>query len=427
MKKLLSVLLLNCFAAELFCMGATQPLEKAHCQLWSKFVGNDGIVLDYVGELPNAKDVKDGYPNYLSWWTPIENGAKFTGLYLAAMCRRAEISKSGEDKKKAEKLFSGLMKCASCSDVSGFIARGFASDGRSHYPCGSEDQTIPWLYGMYVYYKSSIASESARAAIREKFMQVCDALEKNKWNCPCDGRFAGQTRGDLSGFRFFQVPCYLFCLRAASIISGDSKWEGKYRRALYEKPAKSPANSKITCLEICTLGHEQDEGWLKNINGNLLWIYVKNYAVLRELYDAETDKAARKKFREGLENGAAYTLSTLEKYADFDNSQNLEFKLSNWKKYFKWRPQDSQKSAEKLAFDQTKIREAWGRRNYERKLMTMPLSAASICAFSGNPKYSETIEKAVSHYDYSKLNLGEIFFAEVAWWNSPQNRPIATP
>lgn len=57
----------------------------------------------------------------------------------------------------------------------------------------------------------------------------------------------------------------------------------------------------------------------------------KNYAVLRELYDAETDKAARKKFREGLENGAAYTLSTLEKYADFDNSQNLEFKLSNWK------------------------------------------------------------------------------------------------
>ena len=319
------------------------------------------------------------------------------------------------------------MKCASCSDVSGFIARGFASDGRSHYPCGSEDQTIPWLYGMYVYYKSPIASESARAAIREKFMQVCDALEKNKWNCPCDGRFAGQTRGDLSGFRFFQVPCYLFCLRAASIISGDSKWEEKYRRALYEKPAKSPANSKITCLEICALGHEQDEGWLKNINGNLLWIYVKNYAVLRELYDAETDKAARKKFREGLENGAAYTLSTLEKYADFDNSQNLEFKLSNWKKYFKWRPQDSQKSAEKLAFDQTKIREAWGRRNYERKLMTMPLSAASICAFSGNPKYSETIEKAVSHYDYSKLNLGEIFFAEVAWWNSPQNRPIATP
>ena len=83
--------------------------------------------------------------------------------------------------------------------------------------------------------------------------------------------------------------------------------------------------------------------------------------------------------------------------------------------------------AEKLALDQTKIRKAWGRRNYERKLMTMPLSAASICAFSGNPKYSETIEKAVSHYDYSKLNLGEIFFAEVAWWNSPKNRPIATP
>lgn len=49
MKKLLSILLLNCFAAELFFTSATQPLEEAHYQLWSEFVGNDGIVLDYVG------------------------------------------------------------------------------------------------------------------------------------------------------------------------------------------------------------------------------------------------------------------------------------------------------------------------------------------------------------------------------------------
>lgn len=100
MKKLLSVLLLNCFAAELFCMGATQPLEKAHCQLWSKFVGNDGIVLDYVGELPNAKDVKDGYPNYLSWWTPIENGAK---IYGAISCCNVQAGGNFKERRRQEK------------------------------------------------------------------------------------------------------------------------------------------------------------------------------------------------------------------------------------------------------------------------------------------------------------------------------------
>ena len=58
--------------------------------------------------------------------------------------------------------------------------------------------------------------------------------------------------------------------------------------------------------------------------------------------------------------------------------------------------------------------EIWERRNYERRFMTIPLSAAAICAFSGNPKYSELVEKAVAHYDYSKINLGEMFLAEVA-------------
>ncbi len=76
------------------------------------------------------------------------------------MCKRAESSNSLAYKKKAEKLVSGLMRCASSSDVSGFIARGFAADGKSHYPLGLEDQTVLWLYGIYVYYNSSIASDS---------------------------------------------------------------------------------------------------------------------------------------------------------------------------------------------------------------------------------------------------------------------------
>ena len=58
--------------------------------------------------------------------------------------------------------------------------------------------------------------------------------------------------------------------------------------------------------------------------------------------------------------------------------------------------------------------EIWERRNYERRFMTIPLSAAAICAFSGNPKYSDLVEKAVARYDYSKVNLGEMFLAEVA-------------
>lgn len=270
----------------------------------------------------------------------------------------------------------------------------------------------------------------SRSAIRKKFIEVCEALDKNNWNCPCDGKFKGQTRGDIYGFKFFQTPCYLFCLRAAYIISKDSKWEKKYRTALREKISGGKATDarQPTRLDICAGGHMQDEGWLRNINKNMLWIYVKNYAVLRELYDAETDPEVKDNFRKGLENGASAVVSTLREYSNFDNLLPSNFMLSDWKKYFKSRPQNSQSDAQKLALEQFNIKKVWDRRNYERYRMTTPLSAASICAFSGNPKYSGLIEEAIAHYDYSKLNLGEMFLAELAsWFNSPRNRPTTKP
>lgn len=130
--------------------------------------GPTGLILDYAGEIPSPKDIEDGVPNFLSWWSPIENGAKFTGLYIAAACRRAEDTGNESDIAKARKLAKGLMLCASVSDVKGFVARGVGTDGKSHYPFGSEDQTVPWLYGMYSYYKSRIPSEAERAEIRKK-------------------------------------------------------------------------------------------------------------------------------------------------------------------------------------------------------------------------------------------------------------------
>ena len=169
MKKLLSILLLNCFAAELFCTSATQPLEEAHYQLWSKI----------CRQRRHRARLRRGIAERQRRWRwksqlsfVVDADRKRRKIYGAIPCGNVQaggkFQKSGEDKKKAEKLFRDLWNARLVPTWAGFIARGFASDGRSHYPCGSEDQTIPWLYGMYVYYKSSIASESARAAIREK-------------------------------------------------------------------------------------------------------------------------------------------------------------------------------------------------------------------------------------------------------------------
>ncbi|MDP4659698.1 MAG: hypothetical protein NWS11_06680, partial [Opitutales bacterium] len=64
---------------------AEEPaIERAHAETWRRFIDGHGIVRDYVGELPTPEDCRLGKPNAIGWWSPIENGPMFTGMYLHA-------------------------------------------------------------------------------------------------------------------------------------------------------------------------------------------------------------------------------------------------------------------------------------------------------------------------------------------------------
>ena len=118
-------------------------VEDAHTNLVARFVGPEGLLRDYEGEIPTPADCRDCRPNAMGWWSPIENGPMFTGPYLEAVCVRARETGSAADRALARKLAGGLMRAASVSDVKGMVVRGFGTDGICHYPLGSEDQTIP--------------------------------------------------------------------------------------------------------------------------------------------------------------------------------------------------------------------------------------------------------------------------------------------
>lgn len=145
---------------------------------------------------------------------------------------------------------------------------------------------------------------------------------------PCDGKFAGDSRGNISGFRFLQTPCYLFCLRAAFLVTGDEKWEKKYRAALRERNPRAAPDAPAR-LEICARGYRQDEGWLKNIDAVFLWIYVKNYAALRALFDAETESPKPKGFSARALKGARRTPPARRPNAK--NSTIQKTGNSNWR------------------------------------------------------------------------------------------------
>jgi hypothetical protein len=273
-----------------------QAVESAHATLWSKFIGSDGRIHDYVGELPTPEVCALGKPNAIGWWSPIENGPMFTGTYLAAMCPRTHHSGAAADREKARRLAKGLLACASVSDVPGFIARGMGTEGKCHYPMGSQDQTHPWFYGLHAYATSGIPDADERKVVVDKMKEVGDALEAADWKCPCDGAFKGQSRGDFKMFRHHGVAMYLFILRAMYDVTGDRVWLERYQRVQHERCEKTGK----TRLEICAEGYPYDREQIKYIDHGQLWIYVGSQGGLARLVDWETDQHARAQYRAGL-------------------------------------------------------------------------------------------------------------------------------
>jgi hypothetical protein len=413
---LLSAAALRCFGEPAPSADTARAVEAAHATLWQSFVGPDGVIRDYVGDLPTPEDCALGRPNAIGWWSPIENGPMFTGLYLPAMCERAKRSGRSADKEQARRLAQGLMLCASVSDVPGFIARGMGTDGRCHYPLGSDDQTHPWFYGLHAYAMSDLPDGAERERIVAKMREVADVLESTGWRCPCDGAFKGDFRGGYKGHLFRDAVRYLHLLRVMADVTGEEVWLRRYRTALAERPEKSDK----TRAEICALGYPLDREAIANIDATQLWIYVGSQGALAKLAALETDEAVLKLYRAGLAVNAASARPSIGAYRQFDNADAKVFGHADWRAcYPEWFPQKTQADALRLSKtgDKKKMGE---RKGYEVRFMRNPLAAAAVVALAGDAGGRDEIERAITHYDYAKLNMAELFFAECAWYALPE-------
>ncbi len=396
-------------------------VETAHAVMWDKFIGDDGLIHDYVGAIPTPEDCRLGRPNALGWWSPIENGPMFTGTYLAAICERARRSGAAADRDKAARLARGLLRCASVSDVPGFIARGMGTDGRCHYPLGSQDQTQPWFYGLHAYATSGLPDEPERQAVVAKMTEVADALHALDWKCPCDGAFAGQSRGDFKMFRHHGAVMYLSILKAMHEVTGDAVWAQRYQTAMHERSPKTGE----TRLQVCAAGFPYDREQINTLDNALLWIYVSSQGALARLAASETDPAVKAQYRAGLDINAQAAMAPLQKYRQFDNADTKVFGHARWQEaYPDWRPQKTQQDAVRLA--STGDRAILGERKaYEVGRMRNPLAAAALIAYAGYEDGFEAVRSAIGHYDYPKLYMAELFFAECAYYALPVEGAVA--
>lgn len=388
--------------------------ESAHAEIWRRFIDKHGVMLDFTAldgsvPLPTPEECRDGKPNALGWFQPIENGAMFNGLYMDAAVNRWRKTKDKADGDKARRLMEGLLLLASVSDVKGFVARGVSTDGRSHFPMGSDDQTSPWFLGLWRYLESGLATRAERERITAKLVETADVIVGRGWSLPAEEPFG--RRGGFAEFRFDAAPRLLFVAKMLHTVTGDRKWDTIYRKALAERGGKD----NLTRLEICERGMVF---WYAKTHN---WTSCTCVGALRGLWEMEQDGAIRAAFARGLEASAELAAKSLTLVAELDPNDKSAFD-TDWRTPMLplWVPQKTEKEAQSLAELQLRaFVKVSPRRNKEAAFVREPTAAAWIVTLAPNPNtirpHISTIEQVLVRFDYKQLYYSTFFWIEAAW------------
>ncbi|HRJ11480.1 MAG TPA: hypothetical protein PK490_08450 [Prosthecobacter sp.] len=417
----LLILLLAAAAPACMAADAATAVQNAHDEIWRRFMDKHHVMLDFCTpdgsvSLPTPEECRLGKPNALGWWAPIENGAMFNGMYMDALVTRWRVTRDPAAAGKARRLMQGLLFLNSISDVPGFVGRGVSTDGRSHYPMGSNDQTFPWFHGLWLYWRSGIATEDEKSTILRHLVTTAEAIEALRWQMPAEPPFG--VRGGFGGFSFEDAPRLLFLCKMMHQVTGQAKWDAHYRAHLHQSGGKGDTKTR---LEWCAHGMRFDDGHPHS------WTACNGVCALRSLWEMETDETLRARYHDGLLQSAATAMGSLKTAAQWDNADTSPFE-HDWRVMnTQWRPQTTEHEAQALAQEQLR---AYGkvspRRGLETRLVREPVFAAWVVTLAPDRSLlrqrASEIEQVITAYDYTRLIYSQFFPVEAAWWRLQEAR-----
>lgn len=390
--------------------------QAAHDALWGRFVDRRrGFIHDFAGpageiSLPTAQESRLGKPNALAWGCPNEDGGLLGGLYMDALANRWRLTGLDEDRGKARLIASGLHTLGTVGTRPGFIARGLCDDASAHHPIGSNDQTSPWLVGMWRAVHSGLLEEPEQRRCTEALRSVGRALRDTAWRIPCDAE-PFDWRGDFAEFHWEGASRLLFLCRMMAEIDQRDEWMGLYRGLLEDRdPAGGPSR-----LEHCRAGMIF---WYMDRHS---WTSSCGVATLRALWELEEEPALKDAYRQGLCSSAELAATSLPLALEFPNEDNSEFVL-DWRVLCEtWRPQISVADAVAVATEQIcRMDRISPRRALETRLVREPLFAAwivSLCPDTDTlTAHADAILACLRHYDFRRLYLSQFLMIEAAWY-----------
>jgi hypothetical protein len=339
----------------------------------------------------------------------------FGGLYMDAAINRWKLTHSGQDAEKARRLMEGLLFLNSISEVKGFVGRGVTTDGVSHFPMGSNDQTGPWFYGLWRYYVSGVAKPGERTRIAKHLLETAEAIIALRWRMPAEAPFG--TRGSFDGFHFEEVSRQLFVLKMLESVTGDARWAQEYRNALEQTGGPEKLSKRAVCENGMKFFYARTHNWTS----------CCAVAALRGLWEMEADPELKEVYERGLSASARLAAEALPMALNYDPEDASVLNL-NWRETMMplWKPQQTEQEAVGLADLQRRAfdRES-PRRSREASTVREPTAAAwivSLCpdrAFAS--QHRAAIEAMGERYDYARLYYSGFFWIESAWYrlNAP--------
>lgn len=362
-------------------------------ELKRRFLSPDGILYDYAGPageviLPLPGECRDNFPNPFGWWTPIENGAFFTGDYLLGILRNLRRPAAGGRGEFARTLLHGLFLLQDRAQTEGCILRGIGADGSCHYPASSCDQVVPWLLSLYEFLRHPASSELERAECRERLLRLLTALQKCNWTIP--GDIPGYDRGSfLSGDTPEAALVSSVNLLLATAVMADLSGEATYRE-LHRRVATEPlpfGKSRVQILNGGTAGNPLWMGWF-------LTHTVYAMRLLTEIsFLAEVREAAHC----GLLCSGRHFLEALPEWKRYRGGREFS---PDWRICKpQWRPHSDCKTGEQIALRELPL---WNGCSpcikEEKNTIRHSLSAAWIVLLTGEPEWKRIVHEELAGF-----------------------------
>lgn len=292
--------------------------EEIHAVIWRIFFDySTNMLYDYNDpsrreNLPTPEEVDMEIPNPAGWLCGFEDSCLNGSMYLAGLIEEYNLTGSEKARERAEKTFGGLIHLANVSKTKGFLARSVLPDGKTHYPNSSVDQYTMWMYAMWRYFSSGLASEEDKRKITGSAENILDFLEAGKFNI---------LREDMKESIFGNIDNpesrnrLLFFLKAGYTITGNKKWNDIYKM-------KRDENDSLVLKCLC------EKGLLQH---GIIYGIFQDQVALRCLYELSDDFREKIVYEKGMKIRAETVDPVINRFKQLRDAEISQEKNFNWR------------------------------------------------------------------------------------------------